>query len=139
MQLVPRQTKYRRIQKGSMSGLSKAGNFITFGDFGMQTLDRAWITNQQIEACRIAINRHFARKGKVWIRVFPDKPISKKPAETRMGKGKGTPSQWVAVVRPGKILFEVANVSREDAQTALRLAAGKLGIRTRFVERVETV
>ena len=139
MQFIPRQSKHRRIQKGSKSGLSKAGNFVSFGDFGMQTLDRAWITGQQIEACRIAINRYFSRKGKVWIRVFPDKPISKKPAETRMGKGKGAPSQWVAVIRPGKILFEVANVSREDAQNALRLAAGKLGIRTRFVERVETV
>ena len=125
--------------KKEKTGLSKGGNFIQFGDFGMQALDRGWITNKQIEAMRIAINRYFARKGKVWIRIFPDKPISKKPAETRMGKGKGAPAEWVAIIRPGRILFEVGNVSREDAQNALRLAAGKLGIRTRFVERVELV
>ncbi len=139
MHLIPRQIRHRRVQKGKKTGLSKGGNFIQFGDFGMQALDRGWITNKQIEAMRIAINRYFARKGKVWIRIFPDKPISKKPAETRMGKGKGAPAEWVAIIRPGRILFEVGNVTREDAQNALRLAAGKLGIRTRFVERVELV
>jgi large subunit ribosomal protein L16 len=139
MVLIPKRTKFRRVQKGSMAGLSKGGSFIEFGDFGMQALDRGWVTNKQIEAARIAINRYFARRGKVWIKIYPDKPISKKPAETRMGKGKGAPTAWVAVVRPGRVLFEVANVSREDAQSAMRLAAGKLGIRTRFVERVERV
>jgi large subunit ribosomal protein L16 len=139
MALLPKQTKYRRMQKGQMKGLSKAGNFVHFGEYGMQTLDRGWVTGAQIEACRVAINRHFNRRGKVWIRIFPDKPITKKPAEVRMGKGKGSPHGWVAVVRPGRILFEVANVSKEDARTALRLASAKLGIRTRFVERVQTV
>ena len=139
MALMPKQTKHRRIQKGQMKGLSKSGCFVQFGEFGMQTLDRGWITSQQIEACRIAINRHFSRRGKVWIRIFPDKPITKKPAEVRMGKGKGSPHGWVAVVRPGRILFEVANVSKEEARIALRLASAKLGLKTRFVERVQTV
>ena len=139
MALMPKNTKHRKVQKGKMTGFSKGGNFVHFGDYGMQALDRGWVTNQQIEACRIAINRYFSRKGKVWIRIFPDKPITKKPAEVRMGKGKGAPSQWVAVVRPGKILFEVSNVNKEDAQTALRLASAKLGIKTRFVERVQMV
>ncbi len=139
MLLMPRQVKRRKVQKGHMTGYSKGGNFVQFGDFGMQVLDRGWITGRQIEACRIAINRHFSRRGKVWIRIFPNKPICKKPAETRMGKGKGSPDQWVAVVKPGKILFEVGNVSMEDAREALRLASGKLGLRTRFVERLETV
>lgn len=139
MVLMPKKVKHRKVQKGSRRGLSKGGNFVSFGDFGMQSLDRGWITAQQIEAARIAINRHFQRKGKVWIRMFPDKPISKKPAEVRMGKGKGAPHSWVAVIRPGRILFEVADVTREEAQTALRLASAKLGIKTRFVERLETV
>ncbi|NGX44918.1 MAG: 50S ribosomal protein L16 [Chlamydiae bacterium] len=139
MALLPQRTKYRKMQKGNHTGKSKGGNFVDFGDYGMQALDRGRLTNKQIEACRVAINRHFQRRGKVWIRVFPDKSVSKKPAETRMGKGKGAPDHWVAVVRPGRILFEVANVSREDAQKALRLAAAKLAIRTRFVDRVEKV
>jgi large subunit ribosomal protein L16 len=139
MALMPKRTKYRKRQKGSLAGLSKRGNFVTFGDFGIQVLDRGWLTGQQIEACRIVINRYFARRGKVWIRVFPDKPVSKKPAETRMGKGKGSPDHWVAPVRPGRILFEVANVSREMARQAMRRAAAKLPLRTRFVERVEEV
>jgi large subunit ribosomal protein L16 len=125
--------------KGQHTGLSKGGNFVEFGEFGMQVLGRGRITGQQIEACRIAINRYFNRKGKVWIKIFPDKPVSKKPAEVRMGKGKGSPSHWVAVVRPGRVLFEVANVSREMAQEALARASAKLAIRTRFVERVEKV
>ncbi|MBB63686.1 MAG: 50S ribosomal protein L16 [Waddliaceae bacterium] len=139
MVLMPKKVKHRKVHKGSRRGLSKGGNFVTFGDFGMQVLDRGWITGRQIEACRVAMNRYFSRKGKVYIRIFPDKPITKKPAETRMGKGKGSPDQWVAVVRPGRILFEVANVSREDAQNAMRRAAAKLGLRTRFVERIEAV
>ena len=139
MALMPSRTKHRKKQKGQFSGLTKAGAFVEFGEFGMQALDRGWITAQQIEACRITINRYFSRKGKVWIRIFPDKPITKKPAETRMGKGKGTPSQWVAVVRPGRILFEVSNVTIEEAQTALRLASAKLPIKTRFVTRKERV
>ena len=139
MAFMPKRTKFRKQQKGQHTGLSKGGNFVEFGDYGIQVLDRGRITGQQIEACRVAINRYFKRKGKVWIRVFPDKPISSKPAETRMGKGKGGVDHWVAVVRPGRILFEVANVSRVDAQNALRRAAAKLGLKTRFVERLERV
>ncbi len=139
MALVPSRSKFRKQQKGSMRGLSKRGQFVQFGEFGMQTLERGRLTNQQIEACRVAINRHFSRKGKVWIRIFPDKPITKKPAETRMGKGKGGTDHWVAVVRPGRVLFEVGNVSREDAREALAKAAAKLPVRTRFVERLEHV
>ena len=139
MALMPSRTKHRKKQKGSCAHLATSGCFIEFGEFGMQSLGRGWITSQQIEACRVAISRCFSRKGKVWIRIFPDKPISKKPAETRMGKGKGSPSIWVNVIRPGKILFEVGNVSKEEARKALRLAAAKLPIRTRFVERVERV
>ncbi len=139
MALMPARMKFRKMQKGQQAGLSKAGCFIDFGDFGMQALDRGRITNHQIEACRVAINRYFNRRGKVWIRIFPDKSVSKKPAETRMGKGKGAPDHWVAVVRPGRVLFEVGGVSKEMAQQALRRAAAKLGIKTRFVERVERV
>ena len=139
MVLIPVRTKHRKQQKGSLAGLTKGGEFIEFGEFGMQALERGKITNRQIEACRVAISRYFSRKGKVWIRVFPDKPITKKPAETRMGKGKGAVDHWVAPIKPGRVLFEVANVSKEDAQNALVRAAAKLGIKTRFVERVEQV
>lgn len=140
MTTMPSRTKYRKQQKGCLKGLSKGGNIISFGDFGMQALDRGWITNKQIEACRIAINRCFSRKGKVWIRIFPDKPVSKKPAEVRMGKGKGSVEHWVACVRPGRVLFEVGgNVTKEEAQKALRLAAAKLPIKTRFIDRLERV
>lgn len=139
MSMMPKRTKYRKTQKGSCSGLTKAGAFVTFGDFGIQVLERGWLTNQQIESCRVSINRYFQRKGKVWIRIFPDKPVTKKPAEVRMGKGKGAVDHWVAVVRPGKVLFEVGNVSKEMAQNALRRAAAKLPLKTRFVERVEQV
>ncbi|MBM3207149.1 MAG: 50S ribosomal protein L16 [Chlamydiae bacterium] len=139
MALMPVRTKYRKMQKGQMAGLSKAANFVDFGEYAMQTLERGRITQHQIEACRVAINRYFNRRGKVWIRIFPDKSVSKKPAETRMGKGKGAPDHWVAVVRPGRILFEVGNVPKELAQNALRRAAAKLPIKTRFVERVERV
>lgn len=139
MALMPARTKHRKQQKGQFRGLTKAAAFVEFGDFGMQSLERGWLTGKQIEACRVAINRFFSRQGKVWIRIFPDKPITKKPAEVRMGKGKGAPSEWVAVVRPGRILFEVGNVTEAEAQTALRLAAAKLSIRTRFVKRLEMV
>src|SRR5271170_4511747 len=139
MSLMPKRTKFRKMQKGHMTGISKAANFVDFGDFGMQALGRGRLTQQQIEACRVAINRYFNRRGKVWIRIFPDKSVSKKPAETRMGKGKGAPDHWVAVVRPGRVLFEVGNVPKELAQNALRRAAAKLGLKTRFVERVERV
>lgn len=139
MPLMPKKTKHRKMMKGSMAGLSKGGNFIHFGEFGIQALERGWITNQQIEACRVAINRYFQRKGKVWIRIFPDKPVTKKPQEVRMGKGKGGLDHWVAVIRPGRVLFEVGNVSKEEAQNALRRAAAKIGLKTRFVERVEQV
>lgn len=139
MVMVPSRTKFRKKQKGSMAGLTKGGEFVEFGEFGMQALDRGKITNRQIEACRVAITRYFSRKGKVWIKIFPDKPITKKPAETRMGKGKGGVDHWVAVIKPGKVLFEVANVSREDAQQALSRAAAKLNIKTRFVDRLERV
>lgn len=136
---MPKKFKHRKQQKGQHSGLSKRGNFVQFGDFGMQVLDRGRITAHQIEACRVAINRHFNRRGKVWIKIFPDKPLSKKPAEVRMGKGKGSPNQWVAVVRPGRVLFEVGNVSRELAREALARASAKLALKTRFVERMEQV
>ena len=139
MSLSPKKSKFRKQQKGHMTGLSKAGNFVSFGDYGMQALDRCWVTAQQIEAVRVTISRTFSRKGQVWIRIFPDKPVSKKPAETRMGKGKGAPDHYVATVRPGRILFEVGGVTREEAQTALRLAAAKLPLRTKFVDRVEEV
>lgn len=139
MALIPARMKYRKMQKGHMTGLSQSAQFVDFGDFGMQALGRGRITQQQIEACRVAINRYFNRRGKVWIRIFPDKSISKKPAETRMGKGKGAPDHWAAVIRPGRILFEVGNVTEEMAQEALRRAAAKLAIKTRFVRRVERV
>lgn len=137
MALQPKKSKFRKQRKGSIKGNAKGGQFIDFGDYGMQILDRGRITAQQIEACRVAINRFFSRKGKVWIRIFPDKPITKKPAETRMGKGKGGTDHWVAVARPGRILFEVGNVSKDQAKQALLKAAAKLPYRTRFVERVE--
>jgi large subunit ribosomal protein L16 len=139
MVLMPKRTKFRKMQKGQHKGLTKGANLVDFGDYGMQALERGRISGAQIEACRVAINRYFNRRGRVWIRIFPDKSVSKKPAETRMGKGKGAPDHWVAVVRPGRILFEVGSVSRDMAQIALRLAAAKLAIRTKFVERKEQV
>ncbi len=139
MALMPKRSTFRKQQKGKRTGLSKRGNFVSFGDYGMQALERGSIKAVQIEACRIAINRHFSRKGKVWIRIFPDKPITKKPAEVRMGKGKGAVDHYSAIIRPGRVLFEVGNVPREQAQRALALASGKLSIRTRFVERLDHV
>jgi large subunit ribosomal protein L16 len=139
MALMPKRTKYRKMQKGHHAGLSKGGNFIDFGEYGMQALERGRITSQQIEACRVAITRYFNRRGQVWIRIFPDKVVTKKPLEVRMGKGKGAPDHWCAVIRPGRVLFEVSSVPKELAQAALRLASAKLGLKTRFVERVERV
>lgn len=133
--LMPRRTKYRKPARGRMKGLAKGGTELAFGDFGIQALEPAWITNRQIEAARVAITRRCRRGGKVWIRIFPDKAITKKPAETRMGSGKGSPDGWVAVVKPGRMLIEVAGVPYETAQEAIRLAGNKLPIRTRFVVR----
>jgi len=135
MPLMPKRVKHRKVQKGSRRGMAKAGTTIAFGEFGLQALERAWITNIQIEACRVAINRNLKRKGKLWIRIFPDKPFTKKPLEVRMGKGKGGVEGWVAVVRPGRILFELDGVTEAQARTAMRLAATKLPIRVRFLTR----
>jgi len=135
--LMPRRTKFRKQQRGSRKGVASAGHKVDFGEFGLQALEAAWISANQIEAARIAITRHVRRGGQVWIRVFPDKPITKKPAETRMGKGKGNPEGWVAVVRPGRMLFEMAGIEEAIAKEAMRLAAHKLPIRTRFVTRKE--
>ena len=132
MSFMPKRTKFRKQQKGQHAGLSKGGNFIEFGDFGMQTLDRGRITAQQMEACRVAINRYFKRRGKVWIRIFPDKPITKHPAESRMGSGKGDVVGYVAVVKPGNIIFEMGSVTLEVASEAMRLAAHKLPIKTKL-------
>ncbi len=133
--LAPKRVKHRKVMKGRRRGQASRGNFIAFGDYGLQAQGCGWITAQQIEAARIAITRHVKRGGKVWIRVFPDKPFTKKPAETRMGKGKGSPEGWVAVVRPGLILYEMAGVDREVAKEALRLAGHKLPLPVKFVER----
>ena len=133
--LMPKRVKYRKQMRGRMRGKAYRGSEVTFGEFGLQALEPAWVTNRQIEAARVAITRSIKRGGKVWIRVFPDKPVTKKPAETRMGKGKGAPDHWVAVVRPGKILFEMEGVTLQEAEEALRLAAHKLPLRTRIVTR----
>jgi large subunit ribosomal protein L16 len=133
--LMPKKVKYRKQQRGRRSGPASRGNHVDFGDFGLMALEAAWITNRQIEASRIAINRYIKRGGKMWIRIFPDKPYTKKPLETRMGKGKGNLEGWVAVVKPGRILFELEGVSLEAAQEAFRLAAHKLPIKTRFISR----
>ena len=135
MPLMPKRVKYRKSQRGSMKGKASKGVSVSFGEFGLQTLERAWIKSTQIEAARIAITRHVKRGGKMWIKIFPDKPFTKKPAEVRMGKGKGSPEGWVAVIRPGRILYEMEGVPRELAKEALRLAANKLSVKTRFVER----
>jgi len=135
MALMPKRVKYRMVQRGSRKGRALSGNTLTFGEYGLKALGRAWVKGAQIEACRVAMNRHMKRRGKVWVRIFPDKPVSKKPLETRMGKGKGAPECWVAVVRPGTMLFEVDGVPEVMAREALRLAAAKLPIRTLFVRR----
>ncbi len=135
MPLMPKRVKFRKTQRGNRGGNAQRGNAVSFGDFGLQCLGRGWMTNRQIEACRVAINRQLKRKGKVWIRVFPHKSITGRPPETRMGKGKGPVEAWVAVIRPGTMLFEVAGVSETSAKEALRLASYKLGVPTRFVVR----
>ncbi|HKB69747.1 MAG TPA: 50S ribosomal protein L16 [Thermoanaerobaculia bacterium] len=135
--LMPSKVKFRKQQRGRMRGKAQRGSDLAFGDFGLQSLDPGWVTARQIEAARIAMTRHIKRGGKIWIRVFPDKPITKKPAETRMGKGKGAPEGWVVVVKPGRILFEMEGVDDATAKAAMKLAADKIGIRTRFVARHE--
>lgn len=135
--LMPKRTKYRKQQRGRMKGKAYRGSTINFGEYALKALEPAWITSKQIEAARVAMTRHIKRGGKVWIRIFPDKPVTEKPAETRMGKGKGSPEFWVAVVKPGRILFEIEGVSEELAREAIRLASHKLPIKTKFVSRSE--
>lgn len=135
--LLPKRVKHRKTQRGRIRGVANRGTTVVFGSYGLKALEGAWITNRQIEAARIAINRYLKREGKLWIRIFPDKPVTKKPLETRMGSGKGSPEFWVAVVKRGKIMFEVGGVSKERAEEALRLAAQKLPIKTKFVQRVD--
>ncbi len=137
--LMPKRTKFRKAHRGRMKGKSVAGSSMAFGEYGLQALEPAWISSAQIEAARRTITRFIKRGGKLWIRIFPDKPVTKKPAETRMGSGKGTPEFWVAVVRPGRILFELAGVPEADAKEAMALAAHKLPIKTKFVQREEVV
>lgn len=133
--LAPKRVKYRKKQKGKMRGVSRRGNRVSFGDYGLQAVESAWISNRQIESARVAMTRHIKRGGKVWIRIFPDKPVTSKPAETRMGKGKGNPEGWVAVVKPGRMMFEMEGVGEEVARRAMQLASDKLPIKTRFVAR----
>lgn len=135
--LIPKRVKFRRPHRGTMKGKAHRGNKVAYGEYGLQALEAHWITNRQIEAARIAMTRYIKRGGQVWIKIFPDKPITAKPAETRMGSGKGSPEYWVAVVKPGRILFEIAGVTEETAREALRLASHKLPIRTKFVKREE--
>jgi len=136
--LAPKKVKYRKQQRGRVRGNAKSGIALTFGDYGLKSLERAWVTAREIEAARVALTRHVKRGGRIWVRIFPDKPVTKKPTETRMGKGKGPPELWVAVVKPGRILFEMEGIPREVAQEALRLAAHKLSISTQFCERRQT-
>ena len=133
--LMPKKVKYRKQQRGRMRGKAWRGSSLEFGDYGLKTLDAAWITDRQIEAARVAMTRFIKRGGKIWVRVFPDKPITKKPQETRMGKGKGAPEEWVCVVRPGRILFEMEGINEADARKAMRLASAKLPIKTKFATR----
>lgn len=135
--LMPKRVKYRKHHRGRMKGKAMRGSHLAFGQFGMKALEPVWLTSRQIEAARIAITRHVKRGGKIWIRVFPDKPVTQKPAETRMGKGKGSPEFWVAVVKPGRILFEIEGVPMDVASEAIRLAAHKLPIKTKFVSRTD--
>ena len=133
--LLPKRVKYRRVHRGRLTGKATRGNKVTYGEFGLVALEPAWITSNQIEAARIAMTRYTKRGGQVWIKIFPDKPITEKPAETRMGSGKGSPEYWVAVVKPGRVMFEIAGVSEEVAREALRLASPKLPIKTKIVKR----
>ena len=137
--LMPKRVKYRKQQRGRMNGKAYRGSSVAFGEFGLQALEPAWVTNRQIEAARVAITRSIKRGGKMWIRVFPDKPVTKKPAETRMGKGKGNPEEWVAVVKPGRILYEMEGVTVDVAREAFRTAANKMGITTKFVTRARSL
>lgn len=133
--LMPKKTAHRKAHRGRMRGMAKGGTQVTFGDYGLQALEPGWLTNRQIESARVAITRHVRRGGKVWINIFPDKPVTKKPAETRMGSGKGNPEGWVAVVKPGRMLFELSGVNEPTAREAMRLATHKLPIKSRFVRR----
>ncbi len=135
--LLPKRVKYRRVHRGRLTGKAMRGNTVSYGEYGLQALEPAWVTSNQIEAARIAMTRYIKRGGQVWIKVFPDKPVTAKPAETRMGSGKGSPEYWVAVVKPGRIMFEMDGVSEEVAKEAMRLASHKLPIKTRFVKREE--
>lgn len=135
MPLMPKRVKFRKAQRGTRKGLATSGSQLNFGEFGLQALDNAWLTNVQLEAARVSLTRHVKRGGKVWIRVFPDKPVSKKPAETRMGKGKGASEYWVAVIKRGKIIFEMEGIPADIAKESLRLAAHKLPFRTKFIAR----
>ena len=135
--LLPKRVKYRRVQRGRLKGVAHRGNKVNYGDFGLQALEPAWITSNQIEAARIAMTRYIKRGGKVWIKIFPDKPITEKPAETRMGSGKGSPEYWVAVVKPGRVMFELGGVDEALAREAMRLAANKLPIKCKFVIKAE--
>lgn len=137
--LMPKRIKFRKHHRGRMRGRSKGGTHINFGEFGLKSLEPGWVTNRQIEAARIAMTRKIKRGGKVWINIFPDKPVTKKPAETRMGSGKGSPEEWVAVVKPGRVMFELAGVQEELAKEALRLASHKLPVKTKIVAREEVV
>ena len=137
--LLPKRGKYRRVHRGRMTGKATRGNTLAYGQFGLQATEPGWITSNQIEAARIAMTRHTKRGGQVWIKIFPDKPVTKKPAETRMGSGKGSPEYWVAVVKPGRVMFEIAGVSEEVAREALRLASYKLPVKCKFVKREDTV
>jgi len=133
--LMPKKVKFRKQQRGRRAGKAHTGSTLSFGDYGLKSLQAGWITSRQIEAARVTITRHMKRGGKLWIRIFPDKPVTKKPAETRMGKGKGPPEEWVAVVKPGRIMYEIEGVPLVDAKEALRLAAHKFGVRTQFIKR----
>ena len=133
--LMPKRVKYRRVQRGRMKGKATRGNTLTYGEFGLVALEPAWITSNQIEAARVAMTRYIRRGGQVWIKIFPDKPVTEKPAETRMGSGKGSPEYWVSVVKPGRVLFDMGGVSREDAREAMRLAAHKLPIKCKYIEK----
>ena len=137
--LLPKRVKYRRVHRGRLKGKAYRGNKVTYGDYGLQALEPAWITSNQIESARIAMTRYIKRGGQVWIKIFPDKPVTKKPAEVRMGSGKGAPEYWVAVVKPGRVLFEIAGVSEEVAREAMRLAGHKLPCKTKFIKKEEEV
>ena len=137
--LLPKRVKYRRVHRGRMKGKAQRGNFVSHGEYGLQATEPAWVTSNQIEAARTAMTHYTKRGGQVWIKIFPDKPVSKKPAGTRMGSGKGAPEYWVAVVKPGRVMFEIAGVSEEQAREALRLASHKLPLKTKFVKREEKV